>query len=68
MTTQHFSELNFRRSSLSGVTKTLCVEVAIDRDEVAVRDSKHPSEPMLRFSREEWSAFVAGVKAGEFDL
>jgi hypothetical protein len=35
--------------------------------EIAVRDSKHPHlEPRI-FTPDEWDAFVAGVKAGEFD-
>jgi hypothetical protein len=35
---------------------------------MAVRDSKHPDGPVLRFSAEEWRAFLAGAKTGEFDL
>jgi ribosomal protein S26 len=61
------SDLKFRKSSSSGVTRTLCVEVAIHSDIVAVRDSKQPKGRILRFSPEEWQAFVAGVKAGEFE-
>ncbi|GAA5076887.1 DUF397 domain-containing protein [Thermocatellispora tengchongensis] len=45
-----------------------CVEVAIGDDGVAVRDSKDPSGPVLRFTDLEWAAFIAGVHAGEFDL
>jgi hypothetical protein len=33
-----------------------------------VRDSADPNGPALVFSTEEWSAFVAGVHNGEFDL
>lgn len=35
---------------------------------VYVRDSKDPDGPVLRFSSAEWAAFVAGARAGEFDL
>ena len=35
---------------------------------VAVRDSKDPEGPMLRFTAAEWSAFAAGMAAGEFEL
>jgi hypothetical protein len=35
------------------------------RDGVAVRDSKNPSGPVLRFSPDDWQAFVASVKAGK---
>ncbi|WP_243741639.1 DUF397 domain-containing protein [Actinomycetospora succinea] len=43
-----------------------CVGVAIDGDEVRVVDTK--SSEALQFTPAEWTAFVAGVKAGEFDL
>jgi hypothetical protein len=45
-----------------------CVEVAEIGDAVAVRDSKDAGGPALVFTREEWTAFVAGAAAGEFDL
>jgi hypothetical protein len=32
-----------------------------------VRDSKDPAGPMLTFSAREWDAFLAGVRADEFD-
>jgi hypothetical protein len=34
---------------------------------VHVRDSKDQSGPVLRFTAAEWSAFLSGVRAGEFD-
>lgn len=33
----------------------------------AVRDSKDPNGPMLRFTATEWAAFLDGTKNGEFD-
>ena len=45
-----------------------CVGVAIDQGEVTVVDTKSGDAPALRFTPAEWAAFVAGVKAGEFDL
>jgi len=45
---------------------TSCVEVAPDGDDVLIRDSKDPKSPVLRFTREEWIAFEAGVNAGDF--
>jgi hypothetical protein len=47
-----------------------CVEVGqLAGGSVAVRDSKDPERrASLVFTVEEWSAFVAGVKNGEFDL
>jgi Domain of unknown function (DUF397) len=36
-------------------------------DAVVVRDSKNPDGPALTFTPDEWAAFVAGAKNGEFD-
>nr|WP_329430772.1 DUF397 domain-containing protein [Streptosporangium sp. NBC_01495] len=35
--------------------------------EQAVRDSKNPSGPVLRFTPGQWNSFIRGVKDGEFD-
>jgi hypothetical protein len=43
-----------------------CVEVATVEGGIAVRDSKDPSGPVLRFTGGEWAAFVAGVRDGDF--
>ena len=43
-----------------------CVAVARDGDVVLVRHSGWPGA-VLRFSVEEWAAFLLGVKDGEFD-
>lgn len=44
-----------------------CVEVAPLPDAgFAVRDSKNPQGPDLRFSRSGWAEFLSGVRAGEF--
>ncbi|WP_214327231.1 DUF397 domain-containing protein [Nonomuraea sediminis] len=46
-----------------------CVEVASLADgNVALRDSKQQDGPVLVFTPEEWAAFVAGARDGEFDL
>jgi hypothetical protein len=34
---------------------------------VGVRDSKDPDGPVLRFTRTEIGAWIAGVRDGEFD-
>lgn len=45
-----------------------CVELAQADDVIAVRDSKLGDDsPILEFTRAELRAFMAGVKAGEFD-
>lgn len=45
-----------------------CVAVArLPSGHVLVKDTKEPAGPQLRFDASEWRAFVAGVRAGEFD-
>jgi hypothetical protein len=44
-----------------------CVEVAVLAEDIAVRDSKDPEGPVLRFSPEAWKTFVRGSKDGAFD-
>lgn len=45
-----------------------CVEVTRDTyDTVLVRSSKWP-EHIIVFDTDEWAAFLAGVKNGDFDL
>lgn len=47
-----------------------CVETAPlpDGGMVAVRDSKDPAGPMLRFTGDKWRKFIAGVKEGRHGL
>jgi len=46
-----------------------CVEVAFLPDgRVGVRDSKNRSKPALAVTAHAWASFLAGVKAGQFDL
>lgn len=56
--------LNWRRSSKCDAGS--CVEVARTPGGVAVRDSKDGDGPMLQFEECAWSAFLSGVRAGEF--
>ena len=56
----------FRKSTFSASGGANCVEVAFGPQDVHVRDSKDPDGPKLTFTPAEWSAFVAGVNAGEF--
>ena len=50
----------------AGCESSSCVEVAFTADGVLVRSSN--GGPAVCLSREEWAAFVGGVKLGEFDL
>ena len=55
------------KSSLS-FSNSNCVEVAsLPGGKVGVRDSKDPEGPVLRFTPDEWSAFLGGARNGEFD-
>lgn len=44
-----------------------CVEITDTAENVWVRDTKDRDGPVLTFTRREWTAFLAGVRAGEFD-
>ncbi|MGH3683849.1 MAG: DUF397 domain-containing protein [Pseudonocardiaceae bacterium] len=57
----------WRTSSYSTGQGGNCVEVAGLEGGRAVRDSKNPTGPALRFTAAEWVAFTTGVRAGEFD-
>ena len=62
-----FSVIEYRISSFC--TFGDCVEVGqLPGGAVAVRDTKDRAQAPLTFTGDEWVAFVAGVKAGEFDL
>jgi hypothetical protein len=59
----------WRKSSYSGSNGGGCVEIADNLPGVvAVRDSKDPSGPALSFTPDDWRAFTAAIKAGEFGL
>lgn len=64
--TADFSEVRWRKSSFS--VHDDCIEVAFTDDGVAVRHSRRPADLILLFTRNEWRAFVCGVRAGEFTL
>ena len=55
------------KSSLS-FSNGNCVEVAsLSNGGVAVRNSRDPGGPVLRFTPDEWHAFLGGARNGEFD-
>jgi len=58
--------LNWRISSWSQSGN--CVELAVHQSGVLLRNSKHRQGAHLEFTATEWTAFIAGVKAGEFDF
>jgi hypothetical protein len=62
------SDLAWRKSSYSGANGQDCVEVAkLPDGGRAVRHSKLPNSPVLKFSASEWAAFTAGVRDNEFE-
>lgn len=56
----------FRKSSYSSTGA--CVEMMQHGPTILLRDSKVKGGPILGFTRDEWIAFIKGVKAGEFDV
>ena len=55
------------KSSLS-FSNGNCVEVAnLPDGRIGVRHSKDSAGPILRFTSDEWDAFLGGVQNGEFD-
>ncbi|MFI6156005.1 DUF397 domain-containing protein [Kitasatospora sp. NPDC051170] len=59
--------LTWRKSSYSGGAGA-CVEMAVPTSgAVAVRDSKDPSGPQLRFSAEAWRAFASAAAVNGFE-
>jgi hypothetical protein len=55
------------KSSLS-FSNGNCVQIAeLPDGQIGIRDSKSPHGPILRFTPDEWAAFTAGVRNGEFE-
>jgi len=69
MSIPDLSHAVWRKSTRSDGNGGACVEVARNLPGiVAVRDSKDRGGPALIFTPDEWAAFLAGAKTGEFDL
>jgi hypothetical protein len=61
------SQPDWKKSSLSFANGN-CVEVAgLGGGEVGVRNSRDREGAVLRFTPDEWHAFIGGVYKGEFD-
>jgi hypothetical protein len=61
------SGFNWVKSSLS-FSNGNCVEVASLPDGgIGVRNSRDSEGPVLRFTSDEWHAFLGGARNGEFD-
>ena len=61
------SGLKWVKSSLSFANGN-CVEVASLHDgQIGVRNSRDAEGAVLRFTSDEWNAFIGGAQNGEFD-
>ncbi|WP_306363126.1 DUF397 domain-containing protein [Nocardia sp. CC227C] len=58
-------DLQWRKSSFTN--PETCVEVAGTADGVLIRNSNAPERGTLAFTTAEFSAWLRGCKAGEFD-
>jgi hypothetical protein len=58
--------LNWRKAQ-AGVNHGQCVELARAEGLIAIRVSKNPAGPVLKYTPAEWRAFLNGAKNGEFD-
>jgi len=61
-----FEGRKFIKSSFSGCNKC-CVGVSISPNDVAVINT-NTKDAMLKFTHEEWRAFIKGATNNEFDL
>lgn len=59
---------DFMVSRWTGGIIARCVAVAIKPEGVAVRNSLDPAKKTVFFTREEWDAFIRGVRDGDFSL
>ncbi|MFK3981840.1 DUF397 domain-containing protein [Micromonospora sp. NPDC050397] len=69
--TENLPVVGWHISTYSADTNASCVEAGPLGDgsgRVAVRHSRNPDGGTIVYTREEWDAFVAGVKDSEFDF
>jgi hypothetical protein len=61
-------DTEWRKSSFSSIDGA-CVEARVAGDgDIEVRNSRVQDGPWLTYTTGEWAAFLAGAKAGEFDI
>ena len=59
--------IRFKKSSYSASGGGKCVGVSIQNDYILVINTK-TKDKTIKFTKEEWGAFISGVKEGEFDI
>lgn len=65
------NEIDFQISSMCDPEKgcaPCCVGVSYTNGEVLVTNTTTKDGVMAKFTPAEWTAFIAGVKKGEFDI
>ena len=71
LSAEELAGVSWRISSFSNNSGASCVEagpLADGSGRVAVRHSHHPRGSVVVYTREEWNAFLAGARSGEFDF
>ena len=61
------SEVPQWRKAMRSIANGDCVEIAPVSGTIAVRDSKDPAGPVLRYSTGAWKAFLSEAGQGDFD-
>ena len=59
--------LNWRKAKRS-MSNGNCAEIALAAGAVAMRDSKDPKGPVLRYPEGAWRSFTTDARAGKFDV
>lgn len=59
--------MRFRIKAQASIHNGDCVEMASAAENIAMRDSKGPSEPILVYTHAEFSAFLGGARNEESD-
>ena len=63
----HTADLDWRTSTYSGDNGDSCVEVAFTSDGgTALRDTKNRTLTAHHYPASTWTAFLAGIRAGDF--
>lgn len=55
------------RKSRRSIGNGDCVEIATVDGQIAVRDSKDPAGPILRYRSSSWKSFLSEARRGSFD-
>ncbi|TGB00997.1 DUF397 domain-containing protein [Streptomyces sp. MZ04] len=50
------------KSSYSGANTTECVEIAVARDDVLIRDSKRKDSALVAVRADAWAGFIASLR------